>query len=63
MRPPSASSQARVNGEKYALAGLVEVSTIEYANEAMTVAPRSTESRVRNDVRVQSPATIKNSVG
>jgi len=55
-RPPSASSQARVNGEKYAVVGLLEVWTIDQVSEAAPASVRNVTSFPRSDSRRRATA-------
>ena len=52
-RAPRASSQARVNGEKYAPVALLEVSMTEKASDAPMTITRPMARRTRSDRRVR----------
>jgi len=58
-RAPRASSHARVNGEKKAVDGSVEVSAIDNAYEPTIVHTSTIVRRMRSDERRKRPATTK----
>ncbi len=60
---PSASSQARVKGEKYATVGAEDVWTTDHVSDAATAAMRNTLSLARNDIRRPIVATTRKMVG
>ena len=62
-RAPSASSHARVKGEKYARVGLTFVWITENVNETMMIRTRPTASRARSESFVRSPAMRRNTMG
>ncbi len=62
-RAPSASSHARVNGEKYAEVGDEEVMVIDSQYDATMITAKTTAIRARSDRPTFAPATTRNSVG
>ena len=63
IRPPNASSHARVRGEKYALGAFVDVRITEYAKDAMITAMSTKAKRNRSDDLVKIRAVTRKMVG